>query len=77
MLSFYNIEKYASLVLTLHLRGGAVRQPSSAQVFSYKDVVHVQPPKKTTQPSQAPKPFLVDKMDDIPSIEISHPTLEN
>ena len=37
----------------------------------------MQPPKKVAQPSEAPKPFLVDKLEDVPSIEISHPKLEN
>ena len=76
-LSFYNIWKYASVVLTLWLRGGAIGQRSSTQAFSYKDVVHAQPIKKVAQPSKAPKPFWVDKLEDVPYVEISHPALEN
>ena len=76
-LSFYNIERDASVVLTLRLRGGAAGQSSSAPAFSYKDVVHAQPPKKTAQPPEASKTFLVDKLEEVPSIEISHPSLDD
>ena len=76
-LSFYNIEKDATVILTLRLRGGEVGHPSSAHAFSYKDVVHAQPPKKATQPSEAPKPFLVDKLEEVPSVEISHPVIDD
>lgn len=76
-LFYYNIEKEALVVLSLRLRGGASGQTSSAPAFSYKDVVHAQTTKKAAQPPKAPKPFLVEKMEEIPSIEISHPTLDD
>ena len=76
-LSYYNIKKDASVMLSLCLRGGAYRQTSSAPPFSYKDVLHSQPSKGAAQPAEAPKPFLVDKREETPSIEISHPTLED
>ena len=69
-LSAYSINKNDSLVLTLRLRGGAVGQSSSAPSFSYKDAVHSEPPK----PPEAlkPKPFLVEKLEEIPSVEFTH-----
>lgn len=76
-LSFYSIKRNASIVFTLLLRGGAVGQSSSAAAFSYKDAVHAQRPKKTAPPAQAPKPFLVDKLEETPSIEIMHPMLDD
>ena len=39
-LSFYNIQRDASIVLALRLRGGSFGQTSSAPPFSYKDAVH-------------------------------------
>jgi len=75
-LSFYNIQRNASINFTLHLRGGAIGQLSSVTAFSYKDAVHAQMPKNTTPPTQAPKPFLVDKLEETPSIEIMHPLLD-
>ena len=32
---------------------------------------------RNAQPLEAPKPFLVDKLEEVPSTEISHPTLED
>lgn len=58
------------------MRGGAIGKSSSAKTFSYKDVVHAQMPKKTAPPVKAPKPFLVNKLEETPSIEIMHPTLD-
>lgn len=75
-LSFYNIKRNASIIFTLRLRGGAIGQSYSAGAFSYKDVAHAQMPKKTVPPVHAPKPFLVDKLEETPSIEIIHPTLD-
>lgn len=70
-LSFYSITRNNSLVVTLRLRGGAGRQSSSP--FSYKDAVHSEIPK----PPEAlkPKPFLVDKIEEVPSVEITHEDL--
>lgn len=70
-LSFYSITRNNSLVVTLRLRGGAGRQSSSP--FSYKDAVHSEIPK----PLEAlkPKPFLVDKIEEVPSVEITHEDL--
>lgn len=73
-LSFYNIERDATLVLSLHLRGGAAEHSSSTPTFSYKDVFHAQP-KKAAQSLVALKTFLVDKMEEVLSIDISHPDL--
>ena len=66
----YSINKNDSLVLTLRLRGGDVGQSSSAPSFSYKDAVHSDLPK----PPEAlkPKPFLVDKLEEVPSFELTH-----
>ena len=75
-LSFYSINRNASIVFTLRLRGGAARKSSTAPAFSYKDVVHAQTHKTPTPPAKAPTPFLVDKLEEIPSIEIAHPTLD-
>ena len=65
-LSFYSIQKDASIVATFRLRGGSIGQTSSAPSFSYKDAVrkdvaHPQSSSKASQPTMAPKPFLVDK----------------
>ena len=78
LLYFYNIFKDASLVATFRLRGGSIGQTSVAPSFSYKDAVRkdaAQP--QSVKPAEAPKPFLVDKMEDTPSIEISHPSLDD
>ena len=75
-LAFYDIQRNASIILSLRLQGGAVGQSSSALAFSYKDVVHAQKPKSSAPPAQAPKPFLVDKLEETPSIEIMHPTMD-
>ena len=64
-------------MLSLFLRGGASGKNSSATAFSYKDAVHKQPSKRAAQPDKAPKPFLVHKREETPSIEISHPTLDD
>ena len=37
----------------------------------------MQPRKKAAQPSESPKPILVDKMENVPSVEIFHLTFEN
>ena len=81
-LSFYGIQRDASIVFTLRLRGGSFGQTSSAPPFSYKDAVHKdaaqpQSSSKATQPNMAPKPFLVDKLEEIPSIEFSHPAIDD
>ena len=39
-LSFYNIERNATVILSLRLRGGAAGQSSTSKGFSYKDAVH-------------------------------------
>jgi len=75
-ISFYSIKKDASIILTLRLRGGAAGESSSDKAFSYKDAVHAKKPEKTAPPVQAPpKPFLVDKSEEVPSIEISYSEL--
>ena len=76
-LFYYNIEKDALVVLSFRLRGGASGQTSSAPAFSYKDAVHAQTTRKESQPPEASKPFLVDKREEIPSLEISHPSLDD
>lgn len=76
-LSFYSIRRNASIILTLRLRGRVVGQSSSVATFSYKDAVHAQKPNKAAPPAQAPKPFLVDKLEETPSIEITHPLLDD
>lgn len=76
-LSFYNIERNATVNLSLRLRGGAVGQSSASKGFSYKDAVHAQPAKESAQSTEAPKPFLVDKMEETPAIEINHPSLDD
>lgn len=81
-LSSYSIHKDASIVATFRLRGGSFRQTSSAPYFSYKDAVRKdaaqpQPSAKEAQPSRAPKPFLVDKSEEIPSINLSHPGIDD
>lgn len=76
-LSFYCIKRDASIFLTLRLRGGAAGESSSAKAFSYRDAVHAQKPeKKTVPPVQAPKPFMVEKLEEVPTIEIMHPSLD-
>jgi len=75
-LSFYDIQRNASINLSLRLRGGAMGQSSSAAVFSYRDVFHAQKPKNSAAPAQDPKPFLVDKLEETPSIDIKHPTMD-
>lgn len=76
-LSFYCIKRDASIFLTLRLRGVVAGDSSSARAFSYRDAVHAQKPgKKTVPPVQAPKPFLVDKLEEVLTIEIMHPSLD-
>lgn len=80
--SFYSIQRDASIVATFHLRGGSFRQTSYAPPFSFKDVVrkdvaHSQPSSSADHPFEAPKPFLVDKSEDIPSINLSHPGIDD
>ena len=74
-LSFYKIEKNATVILSLRLRGGAAGQTFAPKGFSYKEAVKAQPPKHSAPPPKAPKPFLVDKMEEVPSVELSHPAL--
>lgn len=81
-LSFYSIHKDASIVATFRLRGGSFGQTSSAPSFSIKDAVHKevahpQSSPKVAQATVAPKPFLVDKSEEIPSINLSHPKIDN
>jgi len=80
-LSYYSIQRDASIVATFRLRGGSFRKTSSAPSFSFKDVVrkdsaHSKPSSSAGQPFEAPKPFLVDKSEDIPSINLSHPGID-
>lgn len=75
-LSVYNIQRNAAIILSLRLRRGAAGQSSSAAAFSYRDAVHAQKPKNAAPPVQGPKPFLVDKMEETPSIEIVHPSMD-
>jgi len=72
-LSFYNIKINSSLVLSLRLRGGAAGQSSSAPPYSYKAAVCSEIPSSPEPPK--PKPFLVDKLEEVPSVEISVPDL--
>lgn len=75
-LACYNIQRNASIRMSLRLRGGAGGQASPAATFSYKEAVHSQKPKDKEPPPQAPKPFLVDKLEETPSIELTHPVLD-
>jgi len=72
-LSSYSITRNNALVVTLYLRGVAVGQSSSTRPFSYKDIVHSENP----IPLEAlkPKHFFVDKIEEVPSIEITHEDL--
>ena len=77
-LSFYSIQRDATIVLTFRLRGGSFGQTSSTPPFSYKDAVHKdtaqpQPSSRVAQLAMAPKPFLVDKLEEVPSVELIHP----
>lgn len=73
---FYGIKTDASIILTLRLRGGAAGESSTAKAFSYKDAVHAKKPEKLDPQVQAPpKPFQVDKSEEVPSVEISYPDL--
>lgn len=74
-LSYYNITRNSSLVLTFRLRGGTGGQSSSAPPFSYKDAVHSENPKAPK--ALKPKRFLVDKIEEVPSVEITHEGLAN
>ena len=81
-LSFYSIQKDASIGVSFRLRGGSFGQTSSAPSFSYKDAARknaAQPQfySKETQLNEAPKPFLVDKSKEIPSINFSNPRVES
>lgn len=64
------------MIISLRLRGGTVGQTSAPKGFSYKEAVKSQPFKNFAPPPEAPKPFLVDKLEEVPSIEISHLDLE-
>lgn len=72
-LSTYNISRNSSVVATLRLRGGAAGQTSSTRPFSYKDAVHSENPK----PPEAlkSKAFLVEKVEEVPSVELMHEEL--
>jgi len=56
------------VVATLRLRGGAAGQSSSTRPFSYKDAVHSENPK--TPEALKSKAFLVDKIEEVPSVEL-------
>lgn len=60
-------------MFSLRLRGGAAGKSSFAPPFSYKAAVHSEIPISPEPPK--PKPFLVDKLEEVPSVEISHPDL--
>lgn len=75
-LSCYNVQRNTSITHSLRLRGGAAGQSSSAATFSYKDVVHAHKSKNKIPPAQVPKPFLVDKLEEVSSIEINDPSLD-
>lgn len=72
-LSYYSIKSNNSLVFSFRLRGGAAAQSSTAPPNSYKAAVR--PEKPATPEPPKPKPFLVDKLEDVPSVEISYPDL--
>lgn len=72
-LSSYSIKSNNSLVFSFRLRGGAAGQSSSAPPNSYKAAVRPEKPAAPEPPK--PKPFLVDKLEEVPSVEISYPDL--
>lgn len=81
-LSFYSIQKDASIGASFHLRGGSSEQTSSAPSFSYKDAARKnaaqpQASSKAAQLNGVPKWFLVEKIEEIPSISFSNPGVEN
>lgn len=72
-LSSCSISRNNLVVATLCLRGGATGKSSSTRPFSYKDAVHPENPK----PPEAlkSKAFLVDKIEEVPSVELIHEDL--
>lgn len=72
-LSSYSLKRNSSLVFSFRLRGGAAGQSSSAPPNSYKAAVR--PEMSATPEPPKPKPFLVDKLEEVPYVEISYPDL--
>ena len=72
-LSAYSISRNSFVVVNLRLRGGAAGQSSSSRPFSYIDVVHSEIPKPPEVLKS--KAFLVDKIEEVPSIELIHEDL--
>lgn len=60
-------------MFSFRLRGGAAGQSSYAPPFSYKAAVSSEIPASPEPPK--PKPFLVDKLEEVPSVEISYSDL--
>lgn len=60
-------------MFSFRLRGGAAGQSSYAPPFSYKAAVRSEIPASPEPPK--PKPFLVDKLEEVPSVEISYSDL--
>lgn len=78
---FYNIQKDASITTTFCLRVGSIGKTSSSPSFSFKDIVrkdaaHPQASSKAAQPTMAPEPFLVDKSEEVPTINFSHSEID-
>jgi len=78
-LSVYNIGKYAIVLMALRLWG---REWGCGKAFLLlgfflKDVAHAQSSPNAAQSQVVPGSFLVKKSEEVPSSEISHPSLED
>lgn len=73
----YNIGKHATIFMVLRLWWGSGGKPSSSWTFSYKYVIHAQTLPKENQTQMAPWLLLVEKSEEVPSLEISHSNMED
>jgi len=79
------IHKHSTIHVMSRLRGGSDRNRGSTGPASYKDAARPKgyktstfPPSTTVPLSSAqPRPYIVEKMDEIPSLEVKNPEVKN
>jgi len=77
-----HIQKNSTIHVMYRLRGGADRNRGTAGPSSYKDAARPKGPKtttfspSTTVPMSQPRPYIVEKLDEIPSLEVKNPEVK-
>lgn len=67
------IHKNSTLHVMYRLRGGKFGNRGTTGPSSYKDAARSKGPQASAAPpSQQPKPYIVEKLDDIPSLEVKN-----